>query len=611
LSVDVSDLARPELRLELRAALHRAFDQGEASLSIPIMVRFNGDARRVYLQVRPLAPAGEEGSRRAIVFFVEGEAMESAAAVAVDTRTAGETVRRLAEELRLTQVRLSTMREDSEAANEELRAANEELQSINEEYRSTSEELETSKEELQSVNEELLTVNNELKLKLDSVSRAHSDLQNLMAATDVATLFLDPALTINWFTPRLAELFNVTANDAGRPITDFTHQLEYDRLPADALQVMRDLAPVEREVRSAAGSWFLMRLRPYRTTDDKIDGVVVTFVDITGRRRTEEALRQSDEQLRQETRLVELTHTPIFVWDMDGGIVQWNRGSEQLYGYTRQMALGRRRDALLPSEVPGGSFDAVIETLQASGHWAGEFGQSARDGRRLTVEAQLELGAIDGKRLVLESVRDVTERRTWEKSQEMMMAELSHRVKNTLAVVQSIASQTLRTSDNAEEFSERFEGRLQALAKSHRLLLDPWEGADIAALAREQLEAHLSGDGSRLELSGGAVRLSPDVAVPLGLVLHELATNAAKYGAWSAARGKVMLSWSNGEQRGKRVVTLVWREEDGPPVNGPGRNGFGSRLIESAIPNARVRREFNPAGIACTIEMPSPEGRDT
>ena len=113
-------------------------------------------------------------------------------------------MRRLAEELRLTQARLRTMREESEAANEELRAANEELQSINEEYRSTSEELETSKEELQSVNEELQTVNNELKLKLEGVSRANSDLQNLMAATDVGTLFLDPALRIKLFTPRLS-----------------------------------------------------------------------------------------------------------------------------------------------------------------------------------------------------------------------------------------------------------------------------------------------------------------------------------------------------------------------------------------------------------------------
>jgi two-component system CheB/CheR fusion protein len=186
----------------------------------------------------------------------------------------------------------------AEGANEELRAANEELQSINEEYRSTAEELETSKEELQSINEELQTVNSELKTKLESVSRAHSDVQNLMAATDVGILFLDPQLRINRFTPRITELFNIVAGDEGRSITDFTHRLEYDELAADARRVLRDLVSNESEVRSKDGSWFLTRLRPYRTVEDKIDGVVVTFVDIGERRRAEDALRESESQMR-------------------------------------------------------------------------------------------------------------------------------------------------------------------------------------------------------------------------------------------------------------------------------------------------------------------------
>jgi two-component system CheB/CheR fusion protein len=613
LTADLIELARPELRLELRAALHRAFERGEASLSIPILVQFNGDSHRVYLQVRPLNPGGERGTRRAIVFFVEGEAMEDTlnADATTEDRDAGEAVRRLAEELRLTQARLRVMREDSESANEELRAANEELQSINEEYRSTSEELETSKEELQSVNEELQTVNNELKLKLESVSRANSDLQNLMAATDVATLFLDPTLKIKRFTPRLTDLFNVAASDEGRPITDFTHQLKYDFLPQDALGVLRDLTPIEREVQSVSGAWFLMRLRPYRTTDDRIDGVVITFVDITERLRVDEALRRSEEHLRQESRLVELTHTPIFVWDLDGGIVQWNRGCEQLYGYSKETAIGRKANELLETEAGGSGFDKVIEALQSSGNWAGELHQTAKDGRRLTVEAEMELAAMGGKRLVLETTRDVTDRKGWERTQRMMVAELSHRVKNTLAVVQSIASQTIRTSKSSEEFTERFEGRLQALAKSHRLLLDPWEGADVEALAREQLEPHLAGDGSRLELEGEPVRLAPDVAVPLGLVLHELATNAAKYGAWSTPNGRVKLGWKRDRRNGAASVTLHWREEGGPPVTEPRGVGFGSRLITAAIPNSIVRREFRTLGVECWIEVPAPEGRET
>src|SRR5262249_49604936 len=159
-------------------------------------------------------------------------------AVATAADHNNETVNQLRQELDMAQGRLRTMREESEAANEELRAANEELQSINEEYRSTAEELETSKEELQSINEELQTVNSELKLKLETVSRANSDLQNLMAAMDFGTLFLDPGLRIKRFTPRLSDLFSITPGDVGRPITDFTHQLDYDGLVADARTVL-------------------------------------------------------------------------------------------------------------------------------------------------------------------------------------------------------------------------------------------------------------------------------------------------------------------------------------------------------------------------------------
>jgi two-component system CheB/CheR fusion protein len=172
------------------------------------------------------------------------------------------------------------MREESDAANQELRAANEELQSINEEYRSTSEELETSKEELQSINEELRTVNSELKLKLEAIARAHSDLQNLIAATDFGTLFLDSDLRIKRFTDRVTELFSITQADEGRPIADLAHQLQYDDLAKDARAVLADLAPIRREVRSRSGRCYDMSIRPYRAIDHKIDGVVVTFVDV-------------------------------------------------------------------------------------------------------------------------------------------------------------------------------------------------------------------------------------------------------------------------------------------------------------------------------------------
>lgn len=188
---DLAEQAREELRFDLRACLHRAFATGEPVLSPPISVRFNGAERRVYFQVKPFS-SDPNTPRRALVTFFEGELLGGEAeSGARETHAPNMQLQQMQQELQATQAQLRTTREEYEAANEELRAANEELQSLNEEYRSTAEELETSKEELQSMNEELSTVNSELKNKLENVSRAHSDIQNLITAVDVGILFLD------------------------------------------------------------------------------------------------------------------------------------------------------------------------------------------------------------------------------------------------------------------------------------------------------------------------------------------------------------------------------------------------------------------------------------
>src|SRR5690349_12206587 len=187
-------------------------------------------------------------------------------------------VQRLEEELAHTKDNLRTTIEQHEISIEELKASNEELQAMNEEARSTAEELETSKEELQSVNEELTTVNQELRSKVEQLSRANSDLQNLMASTDIATIFLDRELRIKRFTPRAARLFNIIPSDIDRPLAHLTHKLEYSDLAADADRVLSQLTLVEKEIRTEEGDWFLARVLPYRTGDDRIDGVVLTFL---------------------------------------------------------------------------------------------------------------------------------------------------------------------------------------------------------------------------------------------------------------------------------------------------------------------------------------------
>ncbi len=452
---DVTELVRPELRFDLRAALHRAFERNQPTLSLPIPVQFNGAAKRVFLQVKPVS-LDKEAPRQAVVFFIEGDAVLSSEneTVALDPNQAFDAeIRQLKEELELIRSRLRASREEYEAANEELRAANEELQSINEEYRSTAEELETSKEEMQSINEELQSVNAELKIKLDSVSRANNDLQNLMASTDVGTLFLDSQLRIKRFTPRIAELFNIQPTDDGRPITDFTHRLDYPNFAVDAQAVLKDLSVFEREIWSD-GKWYLTRIRPYRTVDDRIEGVVCTFVDVTARLKTEEALKAGEAHLR------------------------------------------------------------------------------------------------------------------------LLLSELSHRVKNTLAVVQAMARLSFAEDISRDDALEAFTSRVRALSAAHDLLVkSDWRGARLREVIEEQLAPYAVG-GQRIALDGPDIKLPADLATPLSLVLHELSANALKYGALSAKTGTLRLDWGFKPDGTGQEFEFRWREAGGPLVEPPRKQGF-------------------------------------
>lgn len=302
LTHQVFRLVREPLRIELRAALHAVQKRGEPTRSKPLIVDVDGEQRRIVLRVQP----GAEPERRGFILVVFEDVGPSAALTPASPADAHAVEREA--EISLLKQRLQALIEEYETTKEEMRAANEELQSTNEELRSTMEELETSKEELQSMNEELTTLNDENRHKVEELSQLSNDLQNLWTATDIATLFLDRQLRILRFTPQIGRLFNVRAADRGRPLSDLTHRLGYSGLLADASDVLERLVSIEREVRDHEDRWYLARLLPYRSADDRIEGVVLTFIDITTRRVAEAALRASEQALAAELEMSRALH---------------------------------------------------------------------------------------------------------------------------------------------------------------------------------------------------------------------------------------------------------------------------------------------------------------
>jgi two-component system CheB/CheR fusion protein len=285
-------MARESLRYELSAAFQKALRQKEVVALHGLKVGINGGTQCVDVTVQRL---DETGPLHGLVMIVFTDV-----ATPLDTKAAGRAPKASARNSRpmeleqeLLQVRAEarTTHEEMQTSQEEFRSANEELQSTNEELQSTNEELTTSKEEMQSLNEELQTVNAELQSKVDELSRASNDMKNLLDSTDIATLFLDKDLNVRRFTPQATKIIKLIAADEGRPITDLASDLRYPELADDAREVLRKLAAVEKSIGARDGRWFSVRIMPYRTVDDRIDGVVITFADITVSKTLEVKLR--------------------------------------------------------------------------------------------------------------------------------------------------------------------------------------------------------------------------------------------------------------------------------------------------------------------------------
>jgi two-component system, chemotaxis family, CheB/CheR fusion protein len=474
---DIVAMARPGLRSDLRAALHRAKETGQRVVRDRAAVQVNGGIQMVSVAVEPITEGKEVAY--GVVFNDRGPVRAPDDGPAPG-QPEGEntTTRQIERELQETKEKLQSTIEELETANEEFRSSNEELLSVNEELQSTNEELETSKEELQSLNEELQTVNSELSNKIDESDRANADLHNLFQSTEIATIFLDRNLAIRSFAPAVTKVFNLIPTDRGRPLTDITGRSSYDGLEADMRSVLGGGEPVERALSFADGKGnYLARILPYRNAGNVIDGVSLTFVDVTG----------------------------------------------------------------------------IIAA---------------------------------------------------EEQQKVLTAELSHRVKNTLAVVSSIAERTLRDEDAKRDLI----GRFHALGHTHDLLSQGgWTEAGLREVILTELAPHGARDGADVSVNGPPVMLKPQAALFMALVVHELATNAAKHGALSNSGGRISVSWTIAGDSPSRLE-LTWAESGGPAIKALPRRGFGTELIERGVRfelQGDATLQAVDGGLQCRIVIPA------
>lgn len=609
-SLNLFQLLDKPLRGAVRAAALQALASGKQVTRDGLTFLLNGQERSLRLIVEPLA---EDSGKveMCVIAFSELEPSPRLAETATDGKSGGELTRvyTLEDELRETRAQLHTAVELHETASEELKSANEEYQSVNEELQSANEELETSTEEMQSINEELQIVNTELNSKNETLNRLNNDIRNLLDSTHIATIFLDRELYIRSYTPMMTELFHLRDGDKGRPITEISPRIDYPELESDVAQVLHDMTVTERMLRGTGDApTFLLRMRPYLTFDHVVDGVVLTFVDIT------ESQQLNNEHARLAA-IVNSSRDAIFGFSLDERISSWNASAERIFGLPAEQVVGQPLSILLPPEPSEEtkkffvSHERPTRLAEFDMTWVRPDGESVPLAISYSPVCDHDGAMFAGKLIA----RDVTERVRAARHTEMMMAELNHRVKNTLATVQAIAHQTIANAADLPAFRESFLSRLLALSHTHNLLAqDAWLGAPLAGIINNELAPYRQDsdarvNDARVRLQGNELNLPPKQALALSMAFHELATNAGKYGSLSVPEGQVAVTWATRVRDHRPWLLLQWAETDGPAVEPPSRRGFGSRLIDEGIPyelDGEVSLVFPPGGVTCTIDIP-------
>jgi len=376
---NILEISRPELRHKIRTLLNKVIKEKKTAVAEGLQVRHNDGFLDMDLEVRPLVAKGGAADLMMVIFKSRTRReMAAKKKKKAFVEEADQPVAALERELASTKERLQTTIEELQTSNEELKSTNEELQSTNEELQSTNEELETSREELQSTNEELETVNAELRDRVDELSKAHNDLNNLLGSTEIGVLFLDTDLHIKRFTPAVTTIFNLKNGDVGRPISDITSKMTYPNLSGDAQRVLDTLRVKETEIQADDGKWFSMRILPYRTTENVIDGLVLTFMSI-------DQLKEREQLMRRLVAVVADSNDAITVHELNGEITAWNKGATKMYGYTEAEALQMNIADIVPKDKKGEELELIKQIKKGKPVKSIETRRVTKDGHILNV----------------------------------------------------------------------------------------------------------------------------------------------------------------------------------------------------------------------------------
>jgi two-component system CheB/CheR fusion protein len=530
-SANLLKVIRPELRLEARTALYQAAQSRTPVEARNLRLVIDGSPVALSISVHPVLREGDTARGFFLVLFEPADA-ESTTVEEPATIEPRDAARQLEDEVQRLRTQLRATVQQHEIQSEELKASNEELHAINEELRSTAEELETSKEELQSVNEELTTVNQELKIKIDEQTHASNDIQNLINTSEIAAVFLDRGSRIKLFTPRAREIFNLIPGDRGRPLSDISGPLEHERLQTEINRVLERLERLEREVQTRDGRWHMMQIVPYRTADDRIDGVVLTFVDVTQRKESEARVAESERRFRA---IVSQTTAGIAYLDRTGTALFVNDRLAEMVGWTPAEAAGATIRDLIADSDAAPDADRFGQLIAQGTPFEIERRLVRRDGTTLWVNVSLSPirgadGAIESAAAVM---LDLSERKRMED-------EWRHSEAHLRSVLESIVDHAIITVDQQGKILEWNVGaeRLfgygadEAIGQSAALIFTPEDRAKGAHLNEIQTAQrtgrasderwHQRKDGSRLYASGVLRPIGPPPANTFVKVARDL-----------------------------------------------------------------------------------------